>query len=35
VNLVGPGVGMNVDPPTLDTKAIANYTHVRPSRPAS
>jgi aerobic C4-dicarboxylate transport protein len=26
VNLVGPGVGMNVDPATLDTKAIANYT---------
>ncbi|MEP6875906.1 MAG: cation:dicarboxylase symporter family transporter, partial [Burkholderiales bacterium] len=26
VNLVGPGRGMNVDPATLDTKAIANYT---------
>lgn len=26
VNLVGPGVGMNVDPHTLDTKAIAGYT---------
>jgi Na+/H+-dicarboxylate symporter len=26
VNLVGPGVGMNVDPATLDTKAISNYT---------
>lgn len=26
VNLVGPGVGMNVDPKTLDTKAIAGYT---------
>lgn len=26
VNLVGPGVGMNVDPTTLDTKTIANYT---------
>ena len=26
VNLVGPGVGMNVDPATLDTKAIASYT---------
>ena len=26
VNLVGPGVGMNVDPATLDTKAIAAYT---------
>jgi len=26
VNLVGPGVGMNVDPAALDTKAIANYT---------
>jgi aerobic C4-dicarboxylate transport protein len=26
VNLVGPGVGMNVDPHTLDTKSLANYT---------
>jgi aerobic C4-dicarboxylate transport protein len=26
VNLVGPGVGMNVDPQTLDTKAISTYT---------
>ena len=26
VNLVGPGRGMNVDPATLDTKAIATYT---------
>jgi len=26
VNLVGPGVGMNVDPHTLDTKAIGTYT---------
>jgi aerobic C4-dicarboxylate transport protein len=26
VNLVGPGVGMNVDPKTLDTKSIAGYT---------
>lgn len=26
VNLVGPGRGMNVDPTTLDTKAIASYT---------
>jgi aerobic C4-dicarboxylate transport protein len=26
VNLVGPGVGMNVDPHTLDTKSIATYT---------
>jgi aerobic C4-dicarboxylate transport protein len=26
VNLVGPGAGMNVDPATLDTKAIASYT---------
>src|SRR3954452_10178138 len=26
VNLVGPGVGMNVDAATLDTMAIANYT---------
>jgi aerobic C4-dicarboxylate transport protein len=26
VNLVGPGVGMNVDAATLDTKAIASYT---------
>ena len=26
VNLVGPGVGMNVDPAALDTKAIASYT---------
>src|SRR5678815_2537854 len=26
VNLVGPGVGMNIDPAALDTKAIANYT---------
>jgi aerobic C4-dicarboxylate transport protein len=26
VNLVGPGVGMNVDPHTLDTKSIASYT---------
>jgi len=25
VNVVGPGVGMNVDPAQLDTKAIANY----------
>jgi aerobic C4-dicarboxylate transport protein len=26
VNFVGPGVGMNVDPTHLDTKAIATYT---------
>jgi aerobic C4-dicarboxylate transport protein len=26
VNLVQPGVGMNVDPATLDTKSIATYT---------
>ena len=26
VNLVGPGRGMNIDPATLDTKAIATYT---------
>jgi aerobic C4-dicarboxylate transport protein len=26
VNLINPGVGMNVDPHTLDTKSIANYT---------
>src|SRR6187399_20569 len=26
VNLVGPGVGMNIDPTTLDTKGIAAYT---------
>jgi aerobic C4-dicarboxylate transport protein len=26
VNFVQPGVGMNVDPSTLDTKSIANYT---------
>jgi aerobic C4-dicarboxylate transport protein len=26
VNIVGPGNGMNVDPATLDTKAIAAYT---------
>ena len=26
VNLVQPGVGMNIDPTTLDTKAIAAYT---------
>jgi aerobic C4-dicarboxylate transport protein len=26
VNLVGPGVGMNVDPAHLDTKAISTYT---------
>ena len=26
VNLVGPGKGMNVDPATLDTHAIASYT---------
>jgi len=26
VNFVGPGVGMNVDPTLLDTKAIATYT---------
>ncbi|TCO80221.1 aerobic C4-dicarboxylate transport protein [Plasticicumulans lactativorans] len=26
VNVVQPGVGMNVDPSTLDTKAIAQYT---------
>lgn len=26
VNLVGPGKGMNIDPATLDTKAIASYT---------
>jgi aerobic C4-dicarboxylate transport protein len=26
VNLVHPGVGMNVDPSTLDTKSISNYT---------
>jgi aerobic C4-dicarboxylate transport protein len=26
VNLIGPGKGMNVDPATLDTKAIASYT---------
>jgi aerobic C4-dicarboxylate transport protein len=26
VNVVQPGVGMNVDPTTLDTKAIASYT---------
>jgi aerobic C4-dicarboxylate transport protein len=26
VNLVGPGVGMNVDPHTLDTKSISTYT---------
>jgi aerobic C4-dicarboxylate transport protein len=26
VNLIGPGRGMNVDPTTLDTKAIASYT---------
>lgn len=25
INLVGPGVGMNVDPTTLDTKAVAAY----------
>ncbi len=27
VNIVRPGAGMNVDPATLDTKAIASYTH--------
>ena len=26
VNLFGPGVGMNVEPQTLDTKAISTYT---------
>jgi aerobic C4-dicarboxylate transport protein len=26
VNLIGPGVGMNVDPHTLDAKSIATYT---------
>jgi aerobic C4-dicarboxylate transport protein len=26
VNLIGPGNGMNIDPHTLDTKAIATYT---------
>src|SRR6218665_1268357 len=26
VNLIQPGVGMNVDPATLDTKSIASYT---------
>ena len=26
VNVIGPGVGMNVDPATLDTKGIASYT---------
>jgi aerobic C4-dicarboxylate transport protein len=26
VNLIGPGVGMNVDPHTLDTKGLATYT---------
>src|ERR1700709_2018207 len=26
VNLIRPGAGMNVDPATLDTKAIASYT---------
>lgn len=26
INLVGPGVGMNVDPSALDTKSIAAYT---------
>ena len=26
VNLVGPGVGMNIDPASLDTKGIAAYT---------
>jgi aerobic C4-dicarboxylate transport protein len=26
VNLVGPGVGMNVDPQSLDTKAVSAYT---------
>ena len=26
VNVVQPGAGMNVDPATLDTKAIATYT---------
>src|SRR5262245_37655936 len=26
VNLVGPGVGMNIDPAQLDTKAIPTYT---------
>jgi len=26
VNLIGPGRGMNVDPTTLDTKALASYT---------
>ncbi len=27
VNVVKPGAGMNVDPATLDTKAIEQYTH--------
>ncbi len=26
INFVKPGVGMNIDPATLDTKALANYT---------
>ncbi|SFU37526.1 dicarboxylate/amino acid:cation symporter [Pseudoduganella namucuonensis] len=32
VNMVGPGVGMNIDPHTLDTKSISTYTAaVKPS----
>jgi len=34
VNVVQPGLGMNVDPATLDTKAIASYTATA-AKPAS
>lgn len=34
VNLVGPGVGMNIDPHTLDTKSISTYTAAA-AKPAS
>lgn len=34
VNWVQPGVGMNIDPVSLDTKAIANYTALA-SKPAT
>ena len=38
VNVVKPGAGMNIDPATLDTKAIAAYTEARArcrARPSS
>jgi len=34
VNVVQPGVGMNIDPTQLDTKAIDNYTHPTAGKPA-